>query len=47
MPEMIALADRILVMGGYRIRGAITNNRAYDPMSEAIMELIHQTEQAE
>jgi ribose transport system ATP-binding protein len=41
MPEMITLADRIAVMDGYRIKGAITNDRDYERMSREIMELIH------
>jgi ribose transport system ATP-binding protein len=41
MPEMIALADRIVVMDGYRIKGEIANSRVYGPMSEAIMACIH------
>ncbi len=41
MPEMVALADRIIVMDGYRIQGEIENDGAYDNMSEAIMNLIH------
>jgi ribose transport system ATP-binding protein len=44
MPEMIALADRIVVMDRYRIRGEIANDGAYGPMSEAIMGLIHRAE---
>ena len=41
MPEMITLADRIVVMDGYRIKGAITNDRDYERMSREIMGLIH------
>ena len=40
MPEMIALADRIVVMSDYRLMGEITNTRVYKDMSEQIMELI-------
>jgi len=40
MPEMIALADRIVVMGDYRIRGEIANDRDYDAVSGRIMALI-------
>jgi ribose transport system ATP-binding protein len=43
MPEMIALADRIVVMDGYRVTGEIANTRVYKPMSEAIMACIHRT----
>lgn len=45
MPEMIALADRIVVMDGYRVQGEIENTGAYDPMSHAIMGLIHKAEE--
>jgi len=38
MPEMIALADRIVVMNDYKMMGEITNTRV--DMSERIMELI-------
>ena len=44
MPEMITLADRIVVMDGYRIKGSIANDRNYAHMSEAIMGFIHQSE---
>jgi len=40
MPEMIALADRIVVMNDYRVTGEIANTRQYDAMSEQIMALI-------
>ncbi len=42
MPEMITLADRVVVMKDYRIRGEIVNSRDYEAMSEGIMGLIHQ-----
>jgi ribose transport system ATP-binding protein len=41
MPELITLADRIVVMHAYRLVGEIANTRNYDAMSEAIMEKIH------
>jgi ribose transport system ATP-binding protein len=41
MPEMITLADRILVMRNFSIAGSIENNRRYEPMSREIMSLIH------
>ncbi len=41
MPEMITLADRIVVMSDYRIRGEMVNSRVYDDMSHGIMDLIH------
>jgi ribose transport system ATP-binding protein len=46
MPEMITVADRIVVMNDYRIEGEIRNTRNYDAMSEAIMALIHRAEAA-
>lgn len=41
MPEMITLADRIVVMDNYRIKGEIINDRNYNAMGEQIMNLIH------
>ncbi len=41
MPEMITLADEIVVMDAYRIKGSVDNDRNYDHMSAAIMGLIH------
>ncbi|MFN4172038.1 MAG: sugar ABC transporter ATP-binding protein [Pseudorhodobacter sp.] len=41
MPEMIALADRIMVMDGYRIRGEVANTGVYTDISHSIMDLIH------
>ncbi|MHA1566673.1 MAG: sugar ABC transporter ATP-binding protein [Alphaproteobacteria bacterium] len=41
MPEMIALADRILVMNGFALVGEIENSRDYDQVSHAIMDHIH------
>jgi len=41
LPEMIHLADRILVMKDQRIVGEVANSRSYDETSEAIMRLIH------
>ena len=46
MPEMITLADRIVVMNDYRIRGEIVNSRDYEAMSESIMGLIHRVDGA-
>ncbi len=46
MPEMITLADRIVVMNAYRIRGEIVNSRDYEAMSESIMGLIHRVDAA-
>ena len=41
MPEMIDVADRIVVMDGYRIKGEVENDRNYDRVSQAIMAHIH------
>jgi ribose transport system ATP-binding protein len=41
MPELIGLADRILVMHGFRVVGSLANSRDYPSMSEAIMGQIH------
>ncbi len=46
MPEIITLADRIVVMDDYRIKGDIINDRSYAPMSERIMHLIHDRDAA-
>ena len=44
MPEMVALADRILVMRVGRLTGEVPNSRDYGPVSHAIMDLIHHAE---
>ena len=41
MPELITLADRIVVMHAYRIVGEIANDHDYEHMSQAIMRHIH------
>jgi ribose transport system ATP-binding protein len=41
MPEMIDVADRILVMDDYRIKGEVENDRNYDRVSKEIMGHIH------
>jgi ribose transport system ATP-binding protein len=45
MPEMVALADRILVMHDFRIVGEVANDHRYDTMSKAIMQRIHAVEE--
>jgi ABC-type sugar transport system ATPase subunit len=40
MPEMIRLADRILVFRGGTIVGELHNSKSYDEMSRQIMSLI-------
>ena len=46
MPELITLADRIMVMNRYRVVGEIKNDRNYDKMSHAIMAFIHDIPEA-
>lgn len=41
MPEMVTVADRILVMDEFELRGEIINDRNYDHVSEKIMHHIH------
>jgi ribose transport system ATP-binding protein len=41
MPEMISLADKILVMKNFRLNGVVENDRDYDSVSGKIMEYIH------
>src|SRR5581483_10560246 len=45
MPEMVALADRILVMHDFRIVGEVANDHRYDTVSKAIMQRIHAVEE--
>ena len=47
MPEMITLADRILVMRDFALQGEIENSRRYEETSRRIMALIHQGEAAQ
>ena len=46
MPEMVDVADRILVMAGFRIRGEVENDRNYERVSGAIMGFIHDSKAA-
>ena len=46
MPEMITLADRIIVMHDFQIAGEIANTRRYDEISGRIMAFIHAEEGA-
>jgi ribose transport system ATP-binding protein len=41
MPEMIHLADRIVVMDRFALAGEVRNTRRYDEVSQRIMALIH------
>ncbi|MEQ9691019.1 MAG: ATP-binding cassette domain-containing protein, partial [Bauldia litoralis] len=47
MPEMVAVADRILVMHGFRIVGEVANDHQYETASKAIMACIHAVEDDE
>ncbi len=40
MPEMITMADRIMVMSDYRMLGGFDNSRDCDEVSKRIMGLI-------
>ena len=41
MPEMVTVADRILVMDEFEMRGEVANDRRYETVSQAIMHHIH------
>ena len=47
MPEMVAVADRILVMHGFRLVGEVANDHVYETTSKAIMGRIHAVEDTE
>jgi ribose transport system ATP-binding protein len=47
MAEMITLADRILVMHGFRLVGEIANDHHYETTSKAIMSCIHAVDDIE
>jgi ribose transport system ATP-binding protein len=47
MAEMITLADRILVMHGFRIAGEVANDHRYETTSKAIIRRIHAVEETE
>ena len=46
IPEMITLADRIVVMNDYLVMGELPHTRDYTEMSEEIMEPIDDAEEA-
>ncbi|HET7715446.1 MAG TPA: ATP-binding cassette domain-containing protein, partial [Bauldia sp.] len=46
MPETVTVADRILVMHGFRIVGEVVNDHRYETTSKAIMARIHAVEEA-
>ncbi|GAA1714920.1 sugar ABC transporter ATP-binding protein [Kribbella yunnanensis] len=41
LPEMITLADRVVVMRDHRIQGELPNTHDYDQMSQQVIRLIH------
>ncbi|GAA1637954.1 sugar ABC transporter ATP-binding protein [Kribbella alba] len=41
LPEMITLADRVVVMRDHRVRGEVANDHDYDTMSQRVIRLIH------
>ena len=41
MPEMVDVADRIIVMAGFKIKGEVENDRNYERVSRTIMGFIH------
>ncbi|MEV6416236.1 sugar ABC transporter ATP-binding protein [Kribbella sp. NPDC051718] len=41
LPEMITLADRVVVMRDHRVRGEVANDHDYDTMSQQVIRLIH------
>nr|HMQ57335.1 sugar ABC transporter ATP-binding protein [Rhizobiaceae bacterium] len=46
MPEMVDVADRIVVMAGFEVKGEVENDRNYERVSRAIMELIQKRKAA-
>ena len=46
MPEMISLADRIMVMADFRVVGSLDNDHDMRRMGEAIMARIHRIDEA-
>jgi ribose transport system ATP-binding protein len=41
LAEMVTLADRVLVMRDFRLRGELANDHDYDRMSQAVIRFIH------
>ncbi|WP_112245350.1 sugar ABC transporter ATP-binding protein [Kribbella monticola] len=41
LPEMITLADRVVVMRDHRVQGEVLNDHDYDTMSQRVIRLIH------
>ena len=46
MAEMVALADRIMVLHGFRVVAEIANDHRYQTTSAAIMAAIHAVDPA-
>ncbi|WP_328989945.1 sugar ABC transporter ATP-binding protein [Kribbella sp. NBC_01245] len=46
LPEMITLADRVVVMRDHQVRGEVANDHDYDTMSQQVIRLIHAEEKA-
>ncbi|GLW99091.1 sugar ABC transporter ATP-binding protein [Microtetraspora sp. NBRC 16547] len=46
LPEMITLADRIAVMRDFAVAGELVNDHEYDRMSQAVIRLIHGSQEA-
>jgi ABC-type sugar transport system ATPase subunit len=44
MPEMVLLADRVVVMKDMQIVADLPNNHQYEAMSSQIMNCIHKSE---
>ncbi len=44
MAEMITLADRVVVLHGFRVVGEVPNDHRYETTSAAIMGAIHAVE---
>ncbi len=45
LPEMVTLADRIIVMNNFQTVGEVVNDRDYDAMSSRVIRLIHAGEE--
>jgi ribose transport system ATP-binding protein len=41
LPEIVTLADRIVVMSDFTVAGEVANDHDYDRMSQAVIRLIH------
>jgi ribose transport system ATP-binding protein len=45
LPEMVTLADRIVVMRDFRVTGSVANTHDYTRTSQAVIGLVHQADQ--